>query len=505
MKHAITLLAALLLAPLAVLHAAETPPKETARAVVRMPAFSWDTVSTAMPPRKVPPYTDEDYSRIARHSIVAGGEVMEIAGELKKFNPSLTVFGYKNLVLHIETTTDALFRDHPDWFLSSKGKPELNGKGKNKRPLYDLRKPEVREYWLQDVGRMLGDPALDGVFLDAYAKVSFGPVKRATKQDPPADFINAYSTMMDDLCERRANTGKLVIGNYLRATSVDCQIPEVMKYLDGSYLEAFENAKPSPSEPQAYEKYVAKGIAAVQQVAQAGKMIILRLHADDDSGDVDESGDAVGGQNQGKTSRTYYQNLEYKLALFLICAERHSYLSYYTPAPAKTSEELAPDLPEFKKPLGPPKGPAVKDGFTYTRDFQYASVWLDLTKRQGRITWKASYPQAKTLVPGHGDDHVKAGAVPCTIVFDRPIAKGAGAISLYRMKDRKKLASVAVESDAVSHGDDTTAVIQFPTVLEANTSYSITVDKGAFLDNDKMNFLGTPVLGEWSFTTGPQR
>jgi hypothetical protein len=48
-------------------------------------------------------------------------------------------------------------------------------------------------------------------------------------------------------------------------------------------------------------------------------------------------------------------------------------------------------------------------------------------------------------------------------------------------------------------------VIQFPTVLEANTSYSITVDKGAFLDNDKMNFLGTPVLGEWSFTTGPQR
>ena len=503
--HIFTLLIALLFAPRPALQAAETPPKETAHAAVRMPAFSWDTVSTAMPPRKIPPYTDEDYPRIARHSIVAGGEVMEIAGELKKFNPSLTVFGYKNLVLHIETTTDALFRDHPDWFLSSNGKPELNGKGKNKRPLYDLRKPEVREYWLHDVGRMLGDPALDGVFLDAYAKVSFGPVKRATKQDPPTDFINAYSTMMDELLTRRANIGKLVIGNYLRATSADCQIPEVLKYLDGSYLEAFENAKPSRSEPEAYEKYVAKGIAAVQQVAQAGKMIILRLHADDDSGDVDESGDAVGGQNQGKTSHKYYQNLEYKLALFLICAERHSYLSYYTPAPAKTSEELAPDLPEFKKPLGPPKGPAVKDGFTYTREFQYASVWLDLTKRQGRITWKASYPQAKTLVPGHGDDHVKAGAVPCTIVFDRPIAKGAGAISLYRMKDRQKLASVSVESDAVSHGDDTTAVIHFPTVLEANTSYSITVDKGAFLDNEKMMFLGTPVLGEWSFTTGPQQ
>ena len=322
MKPTLTLLAALLLVPLAALHAADTPPKETAKAVARMPAFSWDTVSTAMPPRKIPPYTDEDYSRMARHSIAAGGEAMEIAGELKKFNPALTVIGYKNLVLHVQSTTDALFRDHPDWFLHSNGKPELNGKGKNKRPMYDLRKPEVREYWLQDIGRMLAEPSLDGVFLDAYAKVSFGPVKRATQQDPPTDFIKGYSMMMDELLKRRANTDKPVIGNYLRATSEDCQIPEVMKYLDGSYLEAFENVKPSPSDPQAYEKYVAKGIAAVQQVAQAGKMIILRLHATDDDEGVDEAGDAVGGGgSQANPSHKFYQNLEYKLVLGLRRAE----------------------------------------------------------------------------------------------------------------------------------------------------------------------------------------
>jgi len=81
MKPTLTLLAALLLVPLASLRAAETPAKETVRVDVRMPAFSWDTVSTAMPPRKNPPFTDEDYSRIARHSIAAGGEAMEIARE----------------------------------------------------------------------------------------------------------------------------------------------------------------------------------------------------------------------------------------------------------------------------------------------------------------------------------------------------------------------------------------------------------------------------------------
>ena len=73
------------------------------------------------------------------------------------------------------------------------------------------------------------------------------------------------------------------------------------------------------------------------------------------------------------------------------------------------------------------------------------------------------------------------------------------------MKDRQKLDSVAVDSDAVSNPDDKTAVIKFPTVLEANTSYAITVDKGAFLDGANMKFPGMPVLGEWKFTTRSQQ
>jgi hypothetical protein len=33
------------------------------------------------------------------------------------------------------------------------------------------------------------------------------------------------------------------------------------------------------------------------------------------------------------------------------------------------------------------------------------------------------------------------------------------------------------------------------------TTYSVTVDKGAFHDVENMKFLGMPVLGEWKFTT----
>ena len=505
-----SLLTALLFAISASLFA-ETPSTPSAQNLTHMPPFSWDTVPTAMPGRRIPPYTDEDYSRVARHYIANGGKDLVLAEELKKFNPNILLVGYKNLVLHIQTTNDPLFRDHPDWFLyDSRGTPKLNGRGRYKRPYYDLRKPEVRRYWVEDVGKMLSNPLVDGLFLDAYAKVlaaSNGLEKDAPGQG--AAYTAGYHQMMEELLQWRKATypDKVVIGNFLRADKEECAIPEVVKYLDGSYLEGFIKEKFTRVGPQTYEEYVARGIEAVQQVAQAGKIIVLRLSALSGPEDLDDAGDVAGARKSRRRADgsalliTAHKNLEYKLAIFLICAEQYSYFSYLLPQPQKTSEALAPDFPEFRRPLGPPKGPAVKKGFAYAREFQYASVWLDLTKRQGRITWKASYPQAKMLSPRHGDDQVPTGAFQCRIEFDRPIKKGSGSISLSRMSDRQKLVSVTVDSDAVTCPDDKTAVIAFPVGLEAGTQYSILVEKGAFCDQNKMKYLGTPVLGEWKFTT----
>ncbi len=153
------------------------------------------------------------------------------------------------------------------------------------------------------------------------------------------------------------------------------------------------------------------------------------------------------------------------------------------------------------KPLGPPKGPAVRDGFTYTREFQHANVWLDLTKREGRVTWTASYPEATALSPRNGDNQVAAGALPCTMTFDRPITKSTCTISLYRLGDRKLMASVPVESDAVTTPDEKTVEVSFPITTEPKTGYSIVLSKGALRDRDDMIFLGMPMLGQWKFVT----
>ena len=44
--------------------------------------------------------------------------------------------------------------------------------------------------------------------------------------------------------------------------------------------------------------------------------------------------------------------------------------------------------PEFDKPLGPPKGDARRDGRVCTREFEHASVYVDLQKKSAKIDWK---------------------------------------------------------------------------------------------------------------------
>ena len=483
---------------------AEPPSKSAAQTSDRMPAYSWDTVPRALFVHKPRAWTDDDYSRIARHDFFLteyAKDSIRLAAEEKMFNPNISIIGYKNLVIHYEGTEDPLFINHPDWFLHSRGKPELHGAARIRHPMYDLRQPAVREYWVKDVERILNTPIFDGVFLDAYAKVvNYAPVIRATGQDPPTDFIAGYHQMMDEHLKRSGKCGKIRIGNFLRASTKDCNAPEVMKYLDGSYLEWFEHYATLPPHLHSSEEYLAAGIQAVQQVGQAGKLIWLHLEAADDK-DIKVTADGADPAAPDASS-SRYKNFEYKLAIYLICAERYSYFQYQ--GAYKATEDFqawAPEFPEFKKPLGPPKGPAVRNGFIYTREFQYASVWLDLTKRQGRITWKASYPEAKKLSPANGEVQVPAGNLQYRIEFDRPIKKGTGLISLYRMKDRLKLVSVPVESAAVARSDDKTGVVTFSASIEAKTQYSITIEKGAFCDQDNMKFLGMPVLGEWKFTT----
>ncbi len=162
----------------------------------------------------------------------------------------------------------------------------------------------------------------------------------------------------------------------------------------GSYLEGFEHQVGGVSKAD----YIAKGIKTAQKAAAQGKIIALTLGIGETSlGDgVDEQGGAV--KDLASISQ---QRLEYNIALFLILAEPYSYLCVhdgYDVNPVQTQGSVQPQgsasqlwlhtFPEYRKPLGPPKGPASKQGYQYTREFEHASVWLDIEASKGVVTWK---------------------------------------------------------------------------------------------------------------------
>ena len=86
------------------------------------------------------------------------------------------------------------------------------------------------------------------------------------------------------------------------------------------------------------------------------------------------------------------------LAPFLIVANEHVFLQYswfyemqdgHIPCPPGIECGMPSSwYPEYAKPLGAPKGPAVNDGYVWTREFAHASVYVDARSRAAsKITW----------------------------------------------------------------------------------------------------------------------
>ena len=86
-----------------------------------------------------------------------------------------------------------------------------------------------------------------------------------------------------------------------------------------------------------------------------------------------------------KLAREARDKITFSLACFLVAAERYSYFCYSWGYREQHGSLV--DYPELRKPLGPPKGVAARNGWIYTRSFKHADVRVDLSKRTARIEW----------------------------------------------------------------------------------------------------------------------
>ncbi len=355
-------------------------------------------------------WTEAELSALAEHDIIQLSTPMEnpdrcdLAAELKRRNPNIIILGYRNLCLDYTSMDGQRFKDHPDWYLKDRETGEYVVMGQNqwqaRRPLYDVRKPEVREWWIQDINEQMNLPNFDGVLIDAFAKavVRYWPRVRAVGNSPEEllESNRSLHMLLEENLERNGDQG-ILIGNALRPIYHDCLKSYVDAYLHGSYLENVEQLN------EHYERTLGHLIDTCIQMQNEGgqKLMCITMTGYDPPRPADQNDgeakmnlfDEVKSEKPSSPEETMAlmrKNFEYKLAIALTMASDYFYFGYAMTHGANNILGLyVPDYPEFKRSLGPPLGPAVKTGpYAYERKFKNVSVNLNIQTRKAVLNWE---------------------------------------------------------------------------------------------------------------------
>ncbi|MEN8774362.1 MAG: putative glycoside hydrolase [Akkermansiaceae bacterium] len=357
-----------------------------------MPSFSWDTVPLYMHVRKVTAFTPKELKHLATFPLITFEKTTGVkefgstergteaaAKAVKEINPKTKILYYRNIFVHYNCyAADRQLKTIETPFLSDdKGNSKLV---RNKVPAYDITNDAVKNWWLNSAKEVCASEHIDGLFIDGNIKaLEKNYLRREIGDEKRTEVIRAYHQIMTRL-PKAIGENELFIGNSIRARFSHSGL-EHLGYLDGSYIEGFEHT----IKGIARKDYVAKGVSAVQKAANKGKIIAFTIgsksYADTD---ID-----AGGPRTKRKKQSFQDRFNYALALFLICAEKHSYFMFTDGYGVDGRNDYwMKDFPEYSKPLGPPKGPATKKGQTYQRSFKHAEVSIDIEKETAIIIWK---------------------------------------------------------------------------------------------------------------------
>ena len=381
---------------LSVLFASNKPVSAQER-TINYPEFSWNRIPQYIHIRKSAAFTNDECKFLAGFPLITlekttGSETygstdqgsMMAAKAIKTINPKAKVLYYRNVICHYGgNTLNKDLKNIQAPFLTDRE----SGKGKLIRgsvEAYDLSNKAVRYWWVESAAKVCNSEYIDGLFLDGNIKVlepgfllkQIGAEKKATVRE-------GYQIMMSSIREA-LNPSKLMLANIIHARLPESGL-EYINYFDGSYLEGF-----TVIVNVSYPEYLAKGIEATQQAARSGKIITMNLGLGESSNTTDKIDDT---RSKLADMKGVEDLLNYYMSIFLVCAEKYSYLNIHDGYSVNTKNGVCDSkvwlhhFPEFDKHLGAPKGSAVKVGYTYTREFEHASVWLDIEAKKGKVTW----------------------------------------------------------------------------------------------------------------------
>ena len=364
----------------------------SAHAAEGYPAFSWDRVPVYAHFGYDPALKPEQYDFLAKHfslvSFAAGGMRAEVekgiakgAAEIKKRNPSVKVlFYFAGDILHSPfTLSNESFPK--DGFIEKPSvrkvtHPKTGKQTEQVRHYFDKSKPVMREWWAGIAEKAVKEYGCDGIFADGLA--SFGH-NLVTREKEAA--IREGIKTMSKLAKEKMGPKGLLLFNPLHGE----ENSEYLPVTDGAMIDNFDRTmflKDADKEPGAKDLDMMAGdIEAMIKASKAGKIIIFKAWPGFHQKDKE-----LMKRPHEELVKIAARNITFPLASFLIAAGPNCYFQYTW---GWSSDNGTFDwYPEFDKPLGAPKGDAKRDGFKYTREFEHASVFVDLETKTGRIDWK---------------------------------------------------------------------------------------------------------------------
>jgi hypothetical protein len=383
MKRTLTLLTALLFAPLAELHTAEVAKPVLKGTAERFPDFNWDRVPLNIHFGKRTEMTDPEIAFVAshselvalekRHGIEAYGStekgIAATARRLKQHNPRVKVLFYFNAFINWPGY-DAFTTYRSEWTLR-----DLDGavvKHQSGTPRPDPSHAEFREWWSEIVARAVRDGKLDGVFADALPQSRSPALARRLGADKHQAVMDGLREMLT-LTKRKLGSGRIVLANGIRAGShLDLLDWEGIDGVMIEHFDAFGSTAPADLKAD---------LDSMALAASKGRFVVLKGWPGFSWMDQEPKG-----RSHAENLRLARERVTFPLACFLIGAQPGCHFCYswgYTEAHGGLDS-----FPEFQRPLGPPAADAVWKGLSATREFVHASVWIDLPTKQARIDWK---------------------------------------------------------------------------------------------------------------------
>jgi len=348
------------------------------------PLFSWDKIPLyAHLGKSSGDFTDEEASFLAarfnfitiekRQAVETRGSTEEgvyfAARQLKKLNPEMKVLFYWNGFLdYAGYKAHETIAGHPEWYLRDQS-GDLAVK-KDRWRKYDLSNPACREWWTDVVKEAVTSAPIDGVFLDAVPQITAAGGKKAWGAEK-YDAVQKGLIELMQLTRRKMGADKVLFYNGIR----DGRLGQYLDEADGAMIEHFGYFASAGKEAMAAD------MKAMTDAGGQGKIIVFKAWPG-----FAFSDDAMMSKPHEELAKLARARITFPLACFLAAAQEYSYFCYTWGY--RENHGAFDWYPEFDKPLGPPKGPAKRDGWTYRREFEHASVWADLANRKASIDWR---------------------------------------------------------------------------------------------------------------------